>query len=179
MSARTKARSSAVLLGITLALGTAPALADSTPSGGNPWSDVASSSFVAPAGTPCPFPLSGTVVSDDEQIRTLTTHPDGSPETQKVVGQLVMDFRNDDTGATVRRNLTGNGIFTWRADGSLASLLLEGGHFAAGLGATHPDGPAFLVFSGAGHEVTFEPDGTRTVTYGSGPVEDLCVTLAG
>ncbi|MGH3383142.1 MAG: hypothetical protein ACRDO1_01050 [Nocardioidaceae bacterium] len=144
-----------------------------------PWSDVASSDFSVPAGARCPFALSSTVLSDDEQIRTLSTFEDGTPRTQKVVGQLIVRLTNEDTGASVERNLTGNGIFTWRADGTLQELALQGGHFAAGLQPTDPEGPAFLVFTGAGHAVSFAPDGTRTVTRGSGPVENICTTLAG
>lgn len=144
----------------------------------HPWSDIATSDFTVPAGARCAFPLSSTALSDQERIRTLETYPDGEPRTQKVVGRLVVRYTNEDTGASVERNLTGNGLFTWRPDGSLAKLSLQGGHFAAGLRPEDPDGPAFLVFTGAGHAVSFGADGTRTVTYGDGPVENICHDLA-
>lgn len=146
---------------------------------GTPWSDVSSPGFTVAAGERCPFTLSSTALSDKERIRTLSTYADGTPRTQKVVGELVVRYTNEDTGESVERNLTGNGIFTWRQDGSLARLSLQGGHFGAGLQPTDPEGPAFLIFTGAGHAVSFAPDGTRTVTYGSGPVENICTTLAG
>lgn len=153
---------------------TSTALADSP----HPWSDTAASSYTLPAGTRCPFTLSGTVVQDKERIRTVETYADGSPRTMEVVGQLVLRYANEDTGASVERNLTGNGIYTLRPDGSPERLTLQAGHMAVGLRPTDPDGPGVLVLTGAGHSVAFGEDGTRTVTYGNGPVEDICETLA-
>jgi hypothetical protein len=100
----------------------------------------------------------------------------GSPQTQEIVGQLVMRFTNLDTGASIGRNLTGTGILEFGTYGSL-TLALQGGHFAVGLGEGDTGGPAFLVFSGSGHEVLFAADGSRTATFGSGPVENICETL--
>jgi hypothetical protein len=141
------------------------------------WSDLDTGSFTAAAGTRCSFTLQGDVVSDHEQIRTLETYPDGSPKTQEVVGQLVVRYTNLDTGESVERNLTGTGIVEYGTDGSFV-LRLQGGHMAVGLAPGDTDGPAFLIFTGAGHQVFFATDGSRHVTYGSGPVEDICETLA-
>ena len=152
---------------VTLALGEKP----------SPWSPFEAPSFEAPAGTRCQFDLGGEVLSDHERIRTLETYADGSPRVQQVVGQLIVRYTNLDTGESVTRNLTGNGIIEYLPDGSF-TLTLQGGHFAAGLAPTDAGGPAFLVFTGSGHSLRIEPDGTRTVTYGSGPVEDICQTLA-
>lgn len=166
---------SVVLLAIPVLLLTPPT---AIAGGGSPWSDTASGGFVAPAGLRCEFTLTSTVLSDRERIRTLTTYEDGTPRTQKVVGELVVRYTNEETGESVVRNLTGNGIFTWRQDGSLQELTLQGGHFGVGFGAGDEAGPSYLVFTGAGHTVTFDADGSRSVAYGSGPVEDICETLA-
>lgn len=167
---------------VAVALCIVPALLSATGASGQsqgPWAEVSAVGWSVPAGDRCPFALSSTVLDDDERIRTLSTYDDGAPRTQKVVGRLIVRYTNEDTGESVERNLTGNGIFTWRPDGSLAELALQGGHFGAGLQPTDPEGPAYLIFTGAGHAVSFAADGTRTVTYGSGPVENICTTLAG
>lgn len=164
---------------VPIALFAAAPAAAAPSSSGNPWSEVSAAGYTAPAGTRCDFTLSSTVLQDKERIRTLSHHPDGTPRTQEVVGQLVVRFTNEESGASVERNLTGNGVFTWRADGTLQSLTLHGGHFAVGFAPTDPEGGAVIVFTGAGHEVEFRPDGTRVVSYGAGPTEDICQTLGG
>lgn len=171
-----RAAAGVLVAGMSLVADPTAALASE---GGNPWAEVAASGFHAPAGTRCEFPLTSTVLTDKERIRSLSHHSDGAPHRQKVVGQLVVRYTNEDSGASVERNLTGNGIFTWRADGTLHSLALQGGHLAVGFAPSDPEGGAFIVFTGAGHEIEFRPDGTRVVTYGAGPTENLCETLAG
>lgn len=160
---------------LAVALVTAPAAAADP----GPWQEYRASDFSVPAGARCPFALSGTVVDDHERIRTLTRYPDGAPRTRQVVGRLVVRFANESTGRSVTRNLTGNALLALRPDGSLSRITLRGGHFAAGLRPADPLGPAFLVFTGSGHSVSFAPDGTRTVDRGTGSVENLCRTLAG
>ena len=107
----------------------------------SPWTPYAAADFVAPAGERCAFELQGQVVSDKERIRTLETFPDGRPRVQQVVGQLLVRYTNTATAESVVRNLTGNGIVEYSADGSY-TLTLQGGHFAVGLQPTDPGGPA-------------------------------------
>jgi hypothetical protein len=52
------------------------------------------------------------------------------------------------------------------------------GHLSVGLAATDPGGPAFLVLHGRGFAVDFGADGSRTITFGRGSVENICETLA-
>jgi hypothetical protein len=49
---------------------------------------------------------------------------------------------------------------------------------AVGFGAGDEPSSSFLILTGAGHEVFFAADGTRTASFGDGPVEDVCQTLA-
>jgi hypothetical protein len=94
-----------------------------------------------------------------------------------LVGRLEVRYVNADTGASVDRKLTGNALIDTRADGSF-TFTLQGRHLAVGLAATDPGGPPFLVFTGHGFSVDFAADGRRTVSLGSGRVENLCQTLA-
>lgn len=158
----------------------AVAIVGAWPSGASaasPWAPYRAADFDLPAGARCPFALSGRVLADQERIRTTQANTDGSPRQQQVVGRLVVRYVNADTGAYVDRNLTGNAIIDSYPDGS-SMLTLKGGHFAVGLGPQDTGGPAFLVFTGHGHAVTFAGDGRRIVRYGRGPVEDICRTLA-
>jgi hypothetical protein len=174
-------RCSTVLAAAALALlsplaGTAAAAGHAHQKPG-PWSDFRTANFDLPAGSRCAFELRGDVVSDKERIRTLETFPDGSPRIQEIVGQLVIRYTNVQTGESLERNLTGTGIVENFKDGAF-TLTLKGGHFAAGLQPTDVGGPAYLVFTGHGYAIHIAADGTRTLTYGHGRVENLCETLA-
>jgi hypothetical protein len=162
---------SATLAGLLLL--TIPAFADAP----SPWSPLTTASFELPAGARCDFGLRGDVLEGKERNRTLETYPDGSPRVQEIVGQLVVRYTNVETGESVDRNLTGTALLIIEADGSF-TLSLVGGHMAVGFGVTDEPSSGFLIFTGAGHEVFFATDGTRTATFGDGPVEDICWTLA-
>ena len=146
-------------------LAPASALADS------PWQPFRAANFDLAAGTRCDFPLSGRVQEDGERIRT---RDDG---TQEVKGPLVVRYINQDTGASVVRDLTGTALIETFPDGSFRFTLVHGS-FAVGLGAGDPGGPAFLVLSGRDFTVDFGSDGSRTVTEGRGTVENICETLS-
>jgi hypothetical protein len=144
----------------------------------SPWEPFRASPFDAAAGTRCSFELSGSILDDRERIRTLSTFPDGSPQQQQVKGRLVVRYTNNTTGAHVDRDLTGTALVTNGADGSL-TLTLQHGHIAVGLGPADSGGPSFLVLTGRGHSVTIDAAGERTLTLGTGRVENICTTLGG
>jgi hypothetical protein len=146
-------------------------------SAASPWMPFRAADFDLPAGSRCPFPLSGRVLEDQERIRTLATFPDGSPSRQRVKGPLVVRYINDKSGASVVRDLTGDAFIDTRSDRSF-TFTLKNGHLAVGLAAGDPGGPAFLVLSGHGFTVDFAADGRRTVTPGRGSIENICQTLA-
>ena len=146
-------------------------------SAASPWMPFRAADFSLPAGSRCPFALSGHVLEDQERIRTLATFPDGSPSRQRVKGPLGVRYTNDDSGASVVRDLTGDAFIDTRNDRSF-TFTLKHGHLAVGLGAGDPGGPAFLVLTGRGFTVDFAADGRRTVTPGRGSVENICQTLA-
>ena len=154
-----------------LALAAALALAaPATALAASPWQPFRASDFDLAAGTRCDFPLSGRVLEDQERIRTL------SDTRQEVKGPLVVRYINQDTGASVVRDLTGTALIDSFAGGSSRFTLLHGS-LAVGLGAGDPGGPAFLVLSGRGFTVDFGADGSRTVTPGDGTIENICTTL--
>jgi hypothetical protein len=102
-------------------------------SAASPWMPFRAADFDLPAGSRCPFPLSGRVLEDQERIRTLATFPDGSPS-RRVKGPLVVRYINDDSGASVVRDLTGDAFIDTRTNGSL-TFTLKNGPLAVGVGA--------------------------------------------
>ena len=144
--------------------------------GASPWQPFRASPFDLPAGSRCAFPLSGRIVEDRERIRITETNADGTPAQEEVKGRLIVRYINGDTGESVVRDLTGDALFDIRQDGSSRITLLHG-HLAVGLAATDVGGPAFLVLSGRDFVVDFAADGRRTLTLGTGDVENICTTL--
>ena len=137
----------------------------------SPWQPFRAAPSDLPAGSRCAFELKGDIVRDKERIRTV------EPGRSEVKGLLVVRYTNVATGESVTRNLNGDALIDQRADGSIARITLVHGHLAVGLRATDPGGPAFLVLHGRGFVVDFAPDGTRTITFGAGEVENICETL--
>lgn len=163
-----------VCSGLLLSLSTGPAGADSP----HPWSPYQGTGYTVPGGEACDFQLTSRTISDKERYRVVETHPDGSTKREEWTGQLVVEFRNDETGAAVRRNLTGRGDFIYGLDGSW-SLINVGGHFAAVLREGSDPGPGVYVVTGEGFAVSSDAEGHRVLDLsGHGKVENVCETLA-
>ncbi len=130
------------------------------------------------AGDPCPFPVAGTVLEDREEYRE-TSWPDGSVKTQLFRGALVIEWTNTETGESVVRDQSGKGLFRYSDDGDPESLTAQNGHFGARLPAGSSPSQGLFYVGGKDTQVTFNADGTRTLTLGPhGTSENLCDTLA-
>jgi len=162
---------------VSLAGALAAFLVAGSASAASPWTPLGANSFQLPAGTRCPFTLRSDVIANAEQIRTLESYQDGSPRLQEVVGLLLVRYTNVESGVSVERNLTGTALVEYPEDGGFI-LTLVGGHMAIGLPSTVEGGPAFLVFTGTGFSLDLNADGSRTITYGHGEIENICDTLA-
>jgi hypothetical protein len=126
-----------VRLGAIVAVCAGLFLVPAVASAASPWMPFRAADFDLPAGSRCPFPLSGRVLEDRERIRTLATFPDGSPSRQRVKGPLVVRYINTASGASVVRDLTGDAFIDTHGDGSF-TFTLRNGHLAVGLGAGDP-----------------------------------------
>jgi hypothetical protein len=156
-----------------LAVSVAPALGESP----HPWqSGAGGGDVVIPAGEVCSFELAEHVVADKERFRVAETYPDGSTRREEWTGELVLELTNTSTGESVTRNVTGRGDFVYGQDGSW-SLVDVGGAFAAGLHTGSSDQPGMYVVRGHDWSVTQSASGWRTLSVGSGTVENLCETL--
>jgi hypothetical protein len=96
-------------------LGAASALAVLAPAAAavTPWTPEGpgspGTSFTVPAPVFCSFPVTITVISNQEKQRTITLGPPAPAGTTQtdVRGELILSFTNQNTGATVTRNVSG------------------------------------------------------------------------
>lgn len=149
----------------------APAAGGHTVTGPAP---VPAPDFDLAAGDVCAFGVHGTYPVNRQQGWT-TTDASGRTVAEYVQGTLTGVFTNTATGRSVTRDLSGQGLSTYAADGSSVFT----GHGPALVGFHAGDRPAhqLLVFGSRGVEqVRFAADGRRTLVVGAG--EDLCRTLA-
>jgi hypothetical protein len=91
----------------TLALAGAGA-ASAEPDGYGPWEPTYQGPITAPAGVVCPFTVTAEPVREDLRVRY---HHDsaGTIDGYEATGQLIARITNEETGASVVRNLSGPG----------------------------------------------------------------------
>lgn len=133
-----------------------------------PWTDA--------PGAVCTFGVAATIVTDQEQDRTLASYPNGDPRLQEFRGPLVIRYTNQATGDSVVRDLSGYGWFHYGSDGSIDALI------ASHIGLTIPVGnsgfPAGEWVITGRSEVTVSSAGAINVRLINATAENLCQTLA-
>jgi hypothetical protein len=162
------------MLGI-LALGLVGARATSAADGSyGPWQPTSQGAITTPAGVVCPFEVTAEPVREDLRIRY---HYDsaGNVDGYQVTGQLIGRITNDETGASVVRNLSGPGTVNLGADGSYDAFV-SGDFLVFFLASDNPSNALLLI---SGHSVLHgAATGEKTLVSYSGHVENLCETLA-
>jgi hypothetical protein len=139
------------------------------------WTRSPQPAFTTNDGDLCPFALGGEPLTDEVMVKTLATFPDGSPREQIYKGKLVFRFTNLDSGASVVRDLSGDGLDVNGKDGSQIWTYIgpEAVAFFAG-----DNVPAGLYVLNGFHVIYYSADGsTRRLTPTDGPMENLCDTL--
>lgn len=126
------------------------------------------------AGELCPFAVRIEAV-ENKEIATTFTDKDGNPTRQLITGRLVMRITNLATGASIVRNVSGPGMLTFHADGTL-TVVLRGGSLLYLL-PTDAGGPGLWLNSGP---VRLEVDAANNVTSTVRPAHsiDVCPMLA-
>ena len=148
----------------------APAAAEAAPAApvAPPWTPVsnplgpgtpAKGPVTVPAGRACAFALDIAVVVSKE-VQQVKTRADGTM-VATVKGKLILSFKNDTTGKTIKENVSGPSTTTMRTDGS---AIVQG----AGLN--------WLLFGAHSKKNTGEPglvftNGRVTVTYKGGAAQ--------
>jgi len=150
------------------------AVATANPAGYGPWESTFQGAITAPAGAVCSFSVTAAPVREDLRVRY---HHDaaGNIDGYQATGQLIARITNNETGASVVRNLSGPGTVTFNPDGSYDAV--AGGDFL--IFFLPGDNPASQLLLLNGYTVLHgAPDGSKTLVSHSGSVENLCDTLA-
>ena len=171
-------RAGPVLALLTLtaaALADAPATASAS-AHSIPWQTYRTSPWTDQPGQVCAFGVAATIVKDGEQVRTLKSYPDGSPEVQEFRGPLYVRYTNQSSGKSVVGNLSGYGWFTYEPDGSTAAYIQQ--HIGLTVKAGNIGWPAGeWVISGQAN-VTVSPAGQVSVRLDHAKADDICADLS-
>jgi hypothetical protein len=142
--------------------------------GYGPWEATYQGAITAPAGAVCPFTVTAEPIREDLRVRY---HYDsaGNVDGYEASGQLIGRITNEETGASVVRNLSGPGTVIFHRDGSYDAVL--SGDFLVFLLAQ--DSPSHQLNLYSGRTLLHgAPDGSKSVVSHSGQVENLCDTLS-
>jgi hypothetical protein len=163
-----------LLLFSTLGLAAVGAGTAADGNGYGPWEAIEQAAITAPAGYVCPFQVTAEPVRQDIRVRY---HYDsaGNVDGYQATGQLFGRITNDETGASVVRNLSGPGTVTFYPDGSYDAVV--SGDFLVFF--VPQDSPSRQLLLLSGHTVLHgDANGVKTLASNSGQVENLCDTLA-
>ena len=162
------------LLAMTAAgLAAAPATASAHPI---PWQPYRTSPWTDQPGQVCAFGVAATIVKDGEQVRTLKSYPDGSPEVQEFRGPLYVRYTNQSSGKSVVGDLSGYGLFTYESDGAIDGRIQQ--HIGLTVKVGNIGWPAGeWVISGQAN-VTLSPTGQVSVQLGHAKADDICADLS-
>src|SRR5215475_11786445 len=133
-----------------------------------PWTDA--------PGAVCTFGVAATIVTDQEQDRTLASYPNGDPRLQEFRGPLVIRYTNQSTGDSVVRDLSGYGWFHYGSDGSIDALIAS--HIGVTVPVGNPGFPAGEWVVTGRSEVTLSSEGAINIRLINATAENLCQTLA-
>jgi hypothetical protein len=138
-----------------------------------PWQPTYQGPITAPAGVVCPFEVTAEPVREDLRVR-YHYDADGNVDGYEASGQLIGRITNDETGASVVRNLSGPGTVTFNPDGSYDAEV-SGDFLVFFLAQDSPSNELLLL---SGHTVLHgAPSGEKTLVSSSGQTENLCNTL--
>jgi hypothetical protein len=125
----------AALLGAPAAAGAATA--------DSPWTPVPNGPITLKAGTFCAFQVDIAVIANKE-LQQSTTLPNGNTVV-RVKGNLVLSFKNDQTGKTLDENVSGPSTSTYLPGANGAQIAFQG------------EGPNWLAFGPGGQANIHEP----------------------
>ncbi len=156
-----------------ISIGSLPAAAVAAGQGGG-WEPFRSGPFTST--DVCPFTLTGEPVRDEEEVRTDSAYPDGSPKVQEFRGPLVLRLTNTSNGKSVIRDVSGYARIRYGQDGGSVWRFDGGGSISIHIG--NPTFPAGSYIIHGRFTLVLNPDGTRDLPHLHAKVENLCQTLA-
>ncbi|MFC5181149.1 hypothetical protein [Actinomadura harenae] len=122
----------------------------------------------------CAFTVRADIVNDEEEVRTLSTYPDGKVEWQEFRGDLLIRFTGN--GHSVVRDVPGYGWFHHLKDGTLR-IRIDGG-LSLGIKQGNVGSPAGEYILHGRFNVERKADGNWIMHPAGATVENLCDTLS-
>ena len=163
-----------ILSTFALALAAAGTAGAADGNGYGPWEATFQGPITAPAGVVCSFTVTAEPVREDLRVR-YHYESAGNVDGYQASGQLIARITNEETGASVVRNLSGPGTVTFNPDGSYDAVV-HGDFLVFFLGQDNPSHQLLLL---SGTTVLHgAPSGAKTLVSNDGHVENLCETLA-
>lgn len=171
-------RLSAIVGGVALLVGTlsVPATASAASNSGAAWQPYRTAPWTDAPGAVCAFGVAATIVTDQEQFRTLASYPNGNARLQEFRGPLVIRYTNQATGDSVVRDLSGYGWFHYGSDGSIDAFIAS--HIGVTVDVGNSGFPAGEWVITGRSEVTVSSAGDINVRLITATAENLCQTLA-
>jgi len=169
-------RASPVLAVLTLtaaAFAVAPATAFAQPI---PWQTFRTSPWTDQPGQVCAFGVAATIVKDGEQVRTLESYPDGSPEVQEFRGPLYVRYTNQSSGKSLVGDLSGFGTFTYEPDGATDADIQQ--HIGLTVDVGNIGWPAGEWIISGKANVTLSPAGQVSIQLDHAKADDICADLS-
>ena len=171
--ARVAARAAAALVGVLVVPLAVAAPSSAAVPAPEAWQPYPEGPLTLPAADYCGgFALRSTPVRQAVESRVLDRYSSGGIRVEQFRGLLLVDVTNLTTGATVRRDLSGRALVTYRRDGSIITYAMAG---PVGLGWPQQDAYdcGFYVMDGV-HVVSFDASGARRMVLDLGTEENLC-----
>ena len=163
----------ALLTLTTAALAAAPATANAQ---SIPWQTYRTSPWTDQPGQVCAFGVAATIVKDGEQVRTLETYPDGSPEVQEFRGPLYVQYTNQSSGKSVVGDLSGYGWFTYESDGATDAYVQQ--HIGLTVNVGNVGWPAGEWIISGKASVTVSSTGQTSIQLDHAKADDICADLS-
>jgi hypothetical protein len=124
----------------------------------------------------CRFGVSGTIVYQREQYRTLARYPGGDPRLQEFRGPLVIRYTNQSTAESAVRDLSGYAWFHYPAGGGLHAFVAS--HIAVTVHVGNTGFPAGEWVISGRSEVLVSSAGAISIRLIHATAENLCRTLS-
>ncbi|MFC9129761.1 hypothetical protein ACFT4A_23310 [Streptomyces sp. NPDC057099] len=167
-------RTALATLTLAALLGTQPATAATTATGGG-WEPAPSTPWEVAAGVRCDFPVHGEPVVDEVVRRVLSTHPDGSERRVAYKGDLVIRVTNTATGAAYDADASGSAVVEYRPDGS--QLWAVHGPVLVGTGEDQGTLPRGLYIVDGVYTMDISATGYKAFHLVRGTTDDLCARI--
>jgi hypothetical protein len=139
------------------------------------WLRVPQAAFDLPAGSRCDFAIHSKPVLDEVRKLVLATYPDGSPERELYMGDLVLEVTNTETGAVTYADASGTTMIEYGTDRSMTWYVT--GPVLLGFAANAGTLPRGLWIVDGQFVVEFSPTFYKTITMVHGTTHNVCTDL--